>query len=219
MLHGYYEVDNNGSNTPFSVKDILNLVDQGSEDHYNMAASYHLESYQNVGMVDPFYESSGNASLDPSQFLHYHQNGGSNHHILSSYPPCPSICDYNANYHHSTFNGTHNYQSPYHPQAPTHIPPYGYYPTTPSSPIQVQSSAAVSVCSSKDMSHNIESSHSLQLSDSEDVQFLDSKDFKQHVDNQMSLAHSFESNNLGNESSKKKSGNSGFNFNVNFVDC
>ncbi|XP_055543196.1 muscle-specific homeobox protein tinman [Wyeomyia smithii] len=118
LQHGYYDVvqahsevssgSESNNNTPFSVKDILNLVDQNAAAAAAAAAAVdadylgsQMDSSPNtshLGLTYNGYDNNYSSHGDPYQMIpHGYIPASHHHHEYSSYSPSPTACyDYNA---------------------------------------------------------------------------------------------------------------------------
>ncbi|XP_065093690.1 muscle-specific homeobox protein tinman [Ochlerotatus camptorhynchus] len=139
LQQGYYDVvqahsevssgSESNNNTPFSVKDILNLVDQNAAAAAAAAAeadylgcSLESSSTSHLGLSYPGYETSYPPHNDPYQMIpHGYIPASHHHHDYSNYSPSPSTCyDYNSvsapppHYHHHplpSYSSYHHHSS------------------------------------------------------------------------------------------------------------
>ncbi|XP_062536071.1 muscle-specific homeobox protein tinman isoform X2 [Armigeres subalbatus] len=141
LQQGYYDVvqahsevssgSESNNNTPFSVKDILNLVDQNAAAAAAAAAeadylgcSMENPSTSHLNLSYPSYDSAYPPHNDPYQMIpHGYIPAAHPHHDYTNYSPSPSTCyDYNTStappphYHHHSLPSYSAYH--HHAQSP-----------------------------------------------------------------------------------------------------
>ncbi|XP_055616541.1 muscle-specific homeobox protein tinman [Toxorhynchites rutilus septentrionalis] len=173
LQQGYYDIVQNHSevssgsesnnNTPFSVKDILNLVDQNAAAAAAAEADYlncQMESATNphLGLGYSGYENMYPSHTDPYQTIpHGYIPASHHHHDYSSYNSSPTTCyDYNApsapppHYHHHLIPAYNSYPHPHSTSSINEITPSG------SSGTDLEMSLGVVIAGTKDYSFHIE---------------------------------------------------------------